>query len=362
MASAFFLRLSTGRDEEYFFDNLLMLLSAGIDVTSALTSLRKSVSTGAMRTIIDRILADVDSGLPLSEALARQSLLAGPMVELIHIGEQSGNLVENLTVVVTQIRKEKELRAKIASAMIYPLFVFTLTIIVGLGIAWFVLPNLAQVFVRLNVKLPVFTLVLIAVGNFLGAYGAVVVPGILLTLVIAGLLFVYWNPMKQLGESVLFLLPGVQTIIQETELARFGFILGSLLNAGLTFPQAMELLVQSTGFYRYKRFYKVIAARIEEGHTLLNSIQSYSGNEKLIPIPFQELLAAAEKSGSLPATLLHIGELSEARTDLAGKNLTALLEPVLLVIVWLGVLWVAVSVILPIYSLVGGLDAAIGPK
>lgn len=100
---------------------------------------------------------------------------------------------------------------------------------------------------------------------------------------------------------------------------------------------------------------------VEEGNPLAKSIDSYRGNARLVPIPFQQLIAASESSGKLAPTLIHIGELSEAKTDLATKNLSVMLEPVLLIIVWLGVLWVAISVILPIYSLIGGLNSVTGP-
>jgi len=351
------LRLSTGKDEEYFFENLAMLLASGIDVTTALSSLEKSVRSRAMKSIITGILSDVDAGTALSTAIGRQHLLPEQSVQLLHIGEESGSLVESLTVIVNQIRKDKILRAKIASAMLYPAFVFGLTLVVGIGIAWFVLPNLSQVFSRLNVTLPIFTVILIAIGNFLGAYGIIFVPAFILALVILGILFATVPVLQQLGQSVLFLLPGAHTIVQDVELARFGYIVGSLLSAGLPFPQALDLLSESSGFYRYKRFYRTLRDRVEEGNTLTKSIAAYPHNTDFVPVPFQELISASERSGKLAATLTHIGELSEAKTDIAANNLAVLMEPILLVIVWLGVLWVAVSVIVPIYSLIGGLNA-----
>jgi len=355
------LRLSTVRDEEYFFENLSMLLASGIDIGMALASLEKSVRTKSMKSIVHSLAADIDAGLPLSKAIERQQLLPGQMIQLIRIGEQSGRLGENLKVIVGQLQKNKILKSKVFSAMAYPLFVFGFTVIIGIGIAWFILPNLSLVFVRLNVKLPLTTQILIAVGTFLGTYGAVAIPATIALLIILVILFLTVTPFKMLGQTLILIVPGVQTVIQEVELTRFGFIVGTLLDAGLPFPQALDLLSESTGLYRYKKFYRTMRDHVEEGNPLAKSIDSYRGNARLVPIPFQQLIAASESSGKLAPTLIHIGELSEAKTDLATKNLSVMLEPVLLIIVWLGVLWVAISVILPIYSLIGGLNSVTGP-
>jgi len=338
-----------------------MLLASGIDMGRALESLEKSVQTRSMKTIVRRMQDDVDAGYPLSGAIDEQKLLPPQMIQLIRIGEQSGRLSDNLSVIVSQMQKDRTLRSRVYSAMAYPAFVFGLTVIVGVGIAWFVLPNLAQVFARLNIKLPLTTQLLIAVGGFLGTYGWIAVPSFIGAIVAVGILFATFPPMKRLGQTIAFAIPGIHTIIEEVELTRFGFIVGTLLGAGLPFPQALDLLSESTGLYRYKRFYRTLRDRVEEGNTLTQSIASYPGHDALIPIPFQQLISASESSGKLSATLLHIGELSEVKTDIAAKNLSVMLEPVLLVIVWFGVLWVAVSVILPIYSLIGGMNSATGP-
>ncbi len=338
-----------------------MLLSSGIDMGSALASLKRSVKTRAMKDIIGSISTDLDAGLPLSKAIARQQLLPDQMVQLIRIGEQSGRLDETLKVVVGQIQKNKELKSKIYSAMAYPTLVLSLTVFVGVGIAWLVLPNLSQVFVNLHIRLPFTTIILIALGNFLRLYGAIVIPGGVAAMIFLVFLFLTFPPMEMLGQSIIFTLPGIHDVIVEVELTRFGFIVGTLLGTGLPFPDALTLLSGSTGFYRYQKFYRAMRDRVEEGNPLSKSIAAYPHNEQLVPIPFQQLIAASEASGKLAQTLIHIGELSEAKTDIAAKNLSVLLEPVLLIIVWLGVLWVAISVILPIYSLIGGLNAVTPP-
>lgn len=360
-ASSIRIRVTSEQDEEYFFENLAMLLSAGIDLTAALTSIQKSVRSKAMKSVIGQILLDIDGGNSLSGSIKQKHLLPLQMAELLRIGEESGSLAENMTVIANQLEKDRVLRAKIASAMMYPVFVFSLTVIIGIGIAWFILPNLARVFDNLHVTLPFFTVILISIGKFLGSYGIFVIPLFFLLVLGIGILAAAVTPVKKLAQSVLLHLPVVRSAITQIELTRFGYIVGTLLNAGLPFPQTLELLSQSTGFYRYQQFYTSLQNRIDEGNTLTQSIEGYRDNERFIPAPFQELISAAESSGKLAPTLLRIGQIAEAKTDILTNNLTSLLEPVLLVIVWLGVLWVAVSVIVPIYSLIGGLNSVTGP-
>lgn len=353
---AFFSNVGTGTDREYFFENLSMLLSAGIDVATALSSLEKGVRTRRMKQIIGNILAHIDEGEPLSKAISREHLLSAEMLHLLTVGEQSGKLSENLTVIVNQIRKEKMFRSKLMSAMLYPLFVSALTVIVGLGIAWFLLPNLATVFGQLRIPLPLITRILIGVGAFLGTYGVVVVPGAVVGLTALTILFFTFDPMKHAGQRILFGVPGIRSVIQEIELGRFGYIVGSLLVAGIPFPEALTILAQTTGNWQYKRMYQSLRDSVVEGAGFAKSMKAYPHSDRFIPIPIQQLVASAETSGSLPETLVHIGELSDEKIDIVTKNLSTLLEPVLLVVVWLGVLWVAIAVILPLYSLIGGIN------
>lgn len=356
-----FQRLFTSSDEEYFFENLSMLIISGIDIGTALDSLEKSVQTRFMKSLIAQMRMDIESGTSLSMAIGRQGILSEQMISLLRIGEQSGRLGENMQLIAGQLEKNKSLKNKISSATLYPVFVFCLTLIVGIGIAWFVLPNLSQVFSRLHITLPLTTKILIFVGNFLKSYGVIAILISMGIIILLGILFATVAPMKMFGQTVLRIIPGVRTVVREIELTRFGFILGTLLRTGLPFPQALRFLEESTEYYTYKRFYRFLTRQIEEGNTLAKSISHYSYNTSYIPLPFQQLIGTAESSGKLADTLVHIGELSEVKIDIVTKNLSVLLEPILLVIVWLGVLWVAVSVILPIYGLIGGLNTATSP-
>lgn len=345
----------SGEEKDIFLENFSLLLSSGIDALSALTALEKETKGRSMKKVIRQIRANVESGSSISKALAATGLFSKNVITLIAIGEQSGRLSENLKVIVTQLDKERSFRSKVASAMLYPVFVLSLTLIVGITVSWVILPRLATVFTSLHIPLPLITKILIDLGTFLGLYGAVVVPVFIFALLII-LYFLFINPgTKFIGQEMVFRVPGIDKVIQEVELARFGFLLGTLLSAGLPIGVAFDSLIEATTFLSYKKYYIFLRDRIDEGNSFEKSF-ALSGEEKLIPATIQQMIIAAESSGYLPDTLIKIGARYEEKTETTSKNISTILEPVLLVIVWFGVAAVALAVILPIYSLVGGIS------
>jgi len=327
-------------------------------ILEALDGIAAEVHSRHIRHKVAEIRENIESGYPLWRALEATHLFPMHAVSLIKIGEESGRLSENLRIVSLQQKKERVFRSRIRSAMMYPVFVLGLTLIIGVGIAWFILPKLATVFSQLKIKLPLITKVLIGTGTFLGEYGAIAVPLFLVALGVLVYMLFYFPPTKKAGQSMLFALPGVRRLILETELSRFGYLLGTLLGAGLPVTQALASLTEATSFPHYRRFYEYLTKSIEEGNSFEKSFHAYKGLRRLIPMPVQQLIISSERSGSLSNALVDISKSYEEKSETTTKDLTIILEPILLVIVWLGVVAVALAVILPIYSLVGGLQVS----
>ncbi len=356
-AAGFLARLGTGKERDYFIENLTMMLASGMDVFYALDGIKKEIRSKPLKAAITEMEEDINSGSSLWRALENTRLLPDHVIALVRIGEESGRLPQNLKVIVIQQEKDRTFKSKIRSAMIYPILVLFLTLTIGLGIGWFILPRLAQVFSELRLELPFVTKMLIQAGNFLGDYGIVAVPAIIIG-VLSIIYFVFIFPKtKFIGETILFALPVVKKLIQEVELARLGFILGTLLGAGMPVVSAFDSLYKASSLRIYKKLYAHLRDSVEEGNSLKKSFSLYAKQiNRLVPITVQQMLIAGEKSAQLPETLLKIGETFEGKTETTTKNLTVILEPILLVIVWMGVVGVALAVILPIYSLIGGLN------
>lgn len=343
-----------------FIENLGMLISSGIGVLPALQSLKLEARSWVMQDRISTMQESLESGFPLWRALEDSGLFSFRTITLVRIGEASGRLSENLKVITLQQQKERSFQSQLRSAMIYPTLIFAIAFCVGIGVTWVLLPRLATVFSDLRINLPWITEVTIGVGNFLGKYGMFFVPIFLFTTIVALYIFFFFSKTRWIGQSFILRVPSVNLLIREIELARFGYILGSLLNAGLPVVEALNSLRETTEIYPYRNFYSHLKVCVEEGNSFKKSFDAYPDLEILIPISFQQVVAAGELSGRLPDTLISLGKIFEDKVSVTTKNFAVVVEPVLLVMVWFVVLFVALSIIMPIYSLISGLEQGTG--
>lgn len=349
-----FFAIGLGKERDYFIENLSMLVSSGMPIISALDSIAQELRSRRMKNVIAEIKSDIEAGSPLWRTLGSTKLFPEHAISLIRLGEESGKLTDNLKVVAIEQEKDRAFKSKLRSAMMYPVFVLSLTVIIGIGIAWFVLPKLALVFAQLKIELPLITKILIGAGTFLGSYGQYVVPAAIIVMVVLFFCIFSFSKTKFIGQFILFSSPGIKGLIKEVEVARFGYLLGTLLEAGLPTTRALDSLASATEIILYRKLYMHLRDSVGDGNSIQKSFVTFNHTNRLIPAPIQQLVVAGEQSGSLSGTLIKIGQTFETKADTTTKNLTVILEPILLVIVWLGVVAVALAIILPIYSLIGG--------
>ncbi|HKU18844.1 MAG TPA: type II secretion system F family protein [Candidatus Saccharimonadales bacterium] len=343
------------REQEYFTDNLSMLLKSAVPVGDALRSLGETTHNKRLKQALVQMNTDVESGRSLADALETSHLVSSQTLALVRLGEASGHLVENLQLAAQQEEKRHVFRSKVRSALIYPSFVMSLTGLVGLGVAWFLLPRLATTFKELHVHLPFISRVLIDLGNFLKLHGLVAVPAFLLVCGLAGYGLFGLPQAQAVGQRFLLFIPGIGRLMREVEIAQFGYLLGTLLDAGLPVTQAVKLLAGATHLVEYRDFYSYLADSLDDGYSFKESLSRYKYSSALLAPSVQQMVVAGERSGALPEVLLTIGRTYEQKSDTTTANLEAIIEPILLIVVWFGVMLVAVAVIVPIYSLVGGL-------
>lgn len=346
------------KEREYFINNLAMLIGSGMNILGAVDGLMLEMHSRSMRRIVAQMKEDLMNGSPFWKVLGNSNMFSERIISLVRIGEQSGRLAENLELVAIQEEKDRILASKMRSAMMYPVLVLSLTLFIGVGIAWFILPRLATVFAQLKLELPLVTRVLISTGEFLGEYGLVAVPSILFSMLCIVYVVFFFSKTRFIGQELLFNVPGIGRLLQEVEMVRFGYLLGTLLQAGLPVTQSLSSLEEAATFSRYKKFYRQLRLSIEDGNSFQKSFEKYAHTRRCIAPSVQQLIVAGEQSGNLPKTLLKVSAMFEAKTETTTKDLSVILEPLLLIIVWLGVVAVALAVILPIYNLIGGLTSA----
>lgn len=346
-----YISIGFGNERDYFIENLSLLISSGMGISAALGALSLSVKSWKMRKITKVIESMVNAGMPLWKSFEETRLLPERVISLIRSGEEAGRLADHLNLVTIQGHKEKVFQSRLRGALLYPGIVLSLATIVALASAWLVLPKLVSIFNESKGALPLATRILLQTGAFFEQYGAVAVPAIIITLglLVYGLFF--YKKTKFIGDYILFHIPGVKDLVQGVELARFGYIFGVLIQAGFQVNEALESVKKGTTYASYRKFYEYLQTSVTRGESFKNALANFPKADKYIPIPIQQLIMSAEKSGKLSETFIRIGVIFEEKTDAMSRDLATVLEPIVLIIVGLIVAFIVMAIIGPIYGL-----------
>lgn len=346
-----YISIGFGNERDYFIENLSLLISSGMGISAALGALSMSVKSWKMKKITKLIEEMVNAGMPLWKSFEETKLLPERVISLIRSGEEAGRLADHLNLVTLQGHKEKVFQSRLRGALLYPGIVLLLAVIVALGSAWLVLPKLVVIFQESVGKLPIATRILISVGAFFEKYGAVAVPMIIIILGIAIYGLFFYKKTKFIGDYILFHIPGIKDLVQGVELARFGYIFGVLLQAGFQVSEALESVKKGTTYDSYRKFYEHLQISVTRGESFKNALASFPRADYYIPIPIQQLIMSAEKSGKLSETYIRIGVIFEEKTDAMSRDLATVLEPIVLIVVGLIVGFIVMAIIGPIYGL-----------
>lgn len=347
--------LFLGSEKDFFAENLSMLLSAGIGVSAAIAIMGEGASNGAYKKLLAIIGGELDEGSPLWRTLEGRGIFNSSYIFMVKVGESSGRLAENLGIVAQQQVKTKSFRSKLSSALIYPGIILSLTLVIGIGVVWFVIPKMAKIFGDMRMGLPLPTKIMIGLGDFITnspiLFATLIVGFILLIIII------FFVPgTKKFGQAILLRVPRIKDLLKEVEVARFGYVMYSLSQAGIPLTEALLSIEQSTDLAPYRKFYHYLVQSVNDGNSLESSFKKYKKLKSLFPTNIQQMIVAGERSGNFVGVLGKVSGIYEDKIDITSKNLAVILEPLLLFVVWLGVLFLALAVIMPIYGLIGGLD------
>lgn len=331
-----------------FISNLSAMLSAGIPLLETVDALLEG-ARGKIRPVLISLRKDLESGKTITEALGKfPDSFDSITLNLIHGGEQAGNLEDILKDLAESTRREIEFSSRVKGALAYPVFVMMVFLMIMLIILTFVIPRIAQVFLKLKVVIPLPTKILIFLSNLLLGYWPWIVAGSVV-LIFLGTFF--YRLRRRQVISLVTSLPLLRPLAQEIDLVRFTRSSALLLNSGIPITKSLELsrdvlirseLIETVEFARQE---------VIRGKRLSESLRA-RGNE-VIPQILIRMIAAGEKSGKLEGAFQEASNYFDGKVSSTIKSLTALLEPVLLVVVGLAVGTIMVSIIAPIYQLVG---------
>ncbi|MDP3999234.1 MAG: type II secretion system F family protein [bacterium] len=343
----FTLRVST-QEKIIFTRHLAIIIKSGMTLIDALTMLRQQTKSRSLSKILDTVIKDVSNGQFLSASLDKYKSVFGDLfVNIIRVGESSGILSENLEYLSHELKKSRELSKKVTGALVYPGVILSATFgIVGMLI-FFIFPKILPVFSSLNIKLPASTKALIFISNAMTNYGGRIALGFLAALIGFWLLlrikkvqfFYHWLILR---------LPLVGGMVQSVNMTNFSRTLGLLLKSGVKIVEAVNITAEALPNLVYRQEVKGVAASIQKGESISKHLLT---RKHLFPAMAANMVAVGENTGNLSETLLYLGEFYESELDELVKNLSNVMEPVLMLVMGAMVGFVAIAIITPIYEI-----------
>jgi len=336
-------------DQVVFADNLAAMLEVGLSLYEALGIIREETKQGGIAAMINDIQASLQSGQSLSVGMSRYHRVFSPIVvSAIRVGEASGTLIETLRRVAASLQKEIELRDKIMGALWYPIMVLIVMVLVAVVVMDMVMPNLIPLFKNAGIDMPWQTQALIWIYETIVKNGGIVAVSFLMAGVAVYLIGRLHVVRKSVGMMLLYV-PVVGTLLSQIALLRFAQNFRTLLGSGLPIIEAFSLLVDTTHSAVLKDVLKRAQEDILRGVPIYRSLDR---NAHIFPPMAIRMIAVGERSGMLESILEKLAIFYERKTDKSLQMMTALLSPLLTVLIGAGVAFIAFSVIGPIYKLI----------
>lgn len=332
----------------FFVQQLTVMLQAGISLSIALKTLSQQSESKSLKSIVQGLQQTVEKGNTLSKGLELYPKIFNDLfVNMIRAGESSGKLEEVLKELYIQMKKDHEIVSKVRGAMIYPAIVIAMMGAIGVIMMVYVIPSMTSVFKEMNVALPLPTRILIFISDFLVAQGIWVLIAVIL---LAGLFLrtIKTSKGKILFHKTLLKTPIAGQIIKKINLARFCRTLSSLLKTDIPIVQSFEITSKVLGNVIYKKALIDSIEKIKKGVRISESLNSY---QDIFPPVVLQMISVGEETGELDNILIESALFYEEEVNQTMTNLPSIIEPVLMVILGIGVGAMAVSVILPMYTL-----------
>lgn len=327
-----------------------ILLRAGIPLVEGLQSLVEQARSATLRRALQAIANDVSQGASLSEGFVKHpDIFPQLAVDMAKIAEAGGDLAESMSRLADHMEGGAEIRRKVRSAMAYPVVIILISVATVILMVTFILPKFMELFSRMGAKLPWSTRALMSISHLLTSEWYFFVGGGLIA---------FWairsfvrTPMgRRRVDAALLKLPLIGEVVSKIVLNRTMASMSTLLSSGVPMVQTLETSASAANNVIVKEAILTAARSVAEGNTTSSALKATA----VFPPLVLQMVASGEKTGELPAMLEYVGSLYARETDAKVKSLTSVIEPIMIVVLGAIVGFIAISVIVPIYSLVGG--------
>ncbi|TXG76874.1 type II secretion system F family protein [Patescibacteria group bacterium] len=333
-----------------FTRQLSAMVSAGVPLLRALSSLESHAESQTLKSILSKVIKDVESGAPLADALEKHDATFNSVyVNMVRAGEAAGILDDILKRLALQQEKSASMRKKIKGAMTYPTVLVGITILAFFGLMIFVIPQIGKIIQDMggpDAKLPLLTQTMLAISGAIIGYWFIIFPLIGGAIYLL-LRFIKTPKGKRMFHEFLLKAPGIKTIIQKVAVARFTRTFSALMGAGVAVLEALSVTSKSVGNVVYEEAIQKAAEGVKNGKQLSEIIE---GND-LFPAIVAQMLAVGEETGQTDTVLVKVADFYEEEVDVAIDGISSIIEPVMIVFMGGMVGLIAASVMLPIAGL-----------
>ena len=329
-----------------FTRQLSTMIDSGLTLIDALRIL-KNQAPPAMAQVIDKILVEIEGGKSLSQALeAMGDIFSSVYIALVRVGESAGLLDNILKKLAESMESEREFRNKTKGALVYPAIVVVGMVVVVVIMMIFVIPKMTQMYVDMGIELPTMTKVLIGVSTFMARYWYLLF-GLIAVLVSS---FKKWAKTELGGmitEQITFKIPVWGKLKEDMILAKFARTMGLLVASGISVLEALRIVGDTLGSRIYKGGVDQVMGRVEKGVSLAESMSMIEEFPTILP----QMVSVGEQTGKVDEVLTRLAIYYEAESAQKIKTLTTAIEPLIMVVMGVGVGFLVAAVILPIYNL-----------
>lgn len=340
------------QDKINFARHLSITVKAGLPVLEGLRLVKAQTQSKSLGMLLEDVINSVNNGQSLGDSLARHEGAFGDFfVNVIRVGEASGSLAENLLYLADELRKSKALNGKIRSAMIYPAVILVATVAITGFLVFFIFPKVLPIFASLKLELPFTTRVLVWTVDFLSAYWVWAVLGFVSLFVVFRLLLIV-KGFRYMIHRMGFFVPVVSFLMISVNIANMSRIMSVLLKSGIKIVDATLITGSTFNNLVYRRSLEESAHDVQKGEQFARSL---ARDKKLFPPLFTSMIEIGENTGNLQENLAYLSDYYTEEVESAVRNLTTLLEPLLLLFMGIVVGFVALSIITPIYDLTQGI-------
>jgi len=332
--------------------NIGSMLKAGLTISRALSVVERQSSNPKLKGVLKRVVERINQGEQFNEALKEFPKVFNDLyIAMVRAGEESGSLAGSLQTLAIQMERSSTLMKKIKGAMIYPIIVMTVMVVIGILMMIYVMPQITGVFKGMDMDLPATTQVLIVVSDFMVNYTILVLGGLVGTIV--GFIYFLKTKAGKIATSWLIpKLPIIGTLAKETNSARTARTLSSLLDSGVDVLQSIQITEEVLQNVYYKKILHEAAQRVEKG-TALSEV--FIQRKDLYPILVGEMIMVGEETGQIAGMLGELAIFYETEVERKTKDLSTIIEPLLMVVIGASVGFLALALIAPIYSISDGL-------